>query len=59
MPQIAYTPHAPKHIAPAICPHCQKPMWIVRIERLGLGYHMQTFECSDCKREQMVVLKQV
>jgi hypothetical protein len=58
MPQIAYTPPTPKHIEPAICPKCQTPMGIVRIERLGLGYNMRTFECSNCKREEMAVVKQ-
>ena len=32
-------------------------MTIVRIERLGLGYDMRTFECPDCKREELKVVK--
>ena len=59
MRQVPHMPLAPKLIAPAMCPHCQEPMWIItRIERLDLGSYMRTFECSDCEREQMVVFRQ-
>jgi hypothetical protein len=40
-----------------ICPRCSKPMWVVRIERLGLGFDMRTLECRECKREATVVVK--
>ena len=40
-----------------ICPQCSRPMWIVRIECLGLGYDMRTLECRECKREATVVVK--
>ena len=40
-----------------ICPQCSRPMLIVRIERLGLGYDMHTLECRECKREAAVVVK--
>ena len=39
------------------CPQCSRPMWLVRIERLGLGYDMRTLECRECKREAAVVVK--
>jgi hypothetical protein len=40
-----------------ICPQCSRPMWIVRVERLGLGYDLHTLECRECKREAAVVVK--
>jgi hypothetical protein len=33
-------------------------MWIVRVERLGLGYDLRALECRECKREAAVVVKQ-
>jgi hypothetical protein len=33
------------------------PMGIIRIERLGLGYDMRTFECLECKRQELQVVK--
>jgi hypothetical protein len=32
-------------------------MWIVRIQPVGLGFDMRTFECPECKREATVVVK--
>ena len=58
MPATEFTPHSPKPVEHAMCPQCQRPMWLVRIERLGLGYHMRTFECPECKREEVAVVKQ-
>jgi hypothetical protein len=52
----AYAPHAPRYME-AMCPLCQRPMLIVRIQRLGLGYDIRTFECPQCKREEAGVVK--
>jgi hypothetical protein len=58
MPHTAYTPHSPqKRIEGDLCPHCQMPMGIIRIEALGLGYEMRTYECLECKREELQVVK--
>ena len=57
MPVATHTPHALQYVERAMCPHCQRPMLIVRIERLGLGYDMRTFECPQCKREEAAVVK--
>jgi hypothetical protein len=36
MPHTAYTPHSPpKRIEGDLCPQCQMPMGIIRIEALG------------------------
>ena len=32
-------------------------MWIVRIQPVGLGLDMRTFECAECQREETVVAK--
>jgi hypothetical protein len=32
-------------------------MRLVRTERLGLGYDMRTFECPECKRDEMAIMK--
>ena len=58
MPHTAYTPHSPpKRIEGDLCPQCQMPMGIIRIEQLGLGYDMRTFECLECKRQELQVVK--
>jgi DNA polymerase III alpha subunit (gram-positive type) len=57
MSVTAITPRAPKYIESAMCPQCQRPMLIVRIQRVGLGYDMRTFECPQCKREEAAVVK--
>ena len=57
MPATAFTPHTPKPIPLATCPQCQRPMWIVRIQPVGLGFDMRTFECPECKRDATVVVK--
>jgi DNA polymerase III alpha subunit (gram-positive type) len=51
MPQIV------RPIPHAICPQCQNPTLVMHVERLGLGYYMRTFECAECKREEMKVVK--
>jgi hypothetical protein len=53
----AYTQELPNYVKHLVCPHCQMPMKIVRIEGLGLGYDMRTLECLECKREEAVVVK--
>jgi hypothetical protein len=58
MPGAAFTPHAAKPIPhAAMCPQCQKPMGIVRIQTVGLGFDIRTVECSECKRKETVVAK--
>ncbi len=59
MPVTAFTPHAPKPVPHANCSQCQRPMWIVRIQPVGLGLDMdmRTFECPECKREETVIVK--
>jgi hypothetical protein len=52
-----YTPHSPKRIEGDLCPQCQMPMGIIRIEQLGLGYDLRTFECLECKRQELRVVK--
>ena len=42
-----------------ICPQCSRPMWIARVQRLGLGYDLRTLECRECKRDATVVVKHV
>jgi hypothetical protein len=56
MPFTAYAPHAPKYVE-AMCPQYQRSMLIVRIQRLGFGYDMRTFECPQCKCEEAAVVK--
>jgi hypothetical protein len=55
-PTVSVSPLA-RRVDNPICPQCSKPMWIVRVERLGLGYDMRTLECRECKREAAVVVK--
>jgi hypothetical protein len=55
-PTVSASPLA-RRVDNPICPQCSKPMWIVRVERLGLGYDMRTLECRECKRETAVVVK--
>jgi hypothetical protein len=55
-PTVSASPLA-RRVDNPICPLCSKPMWIVRVERLGLGYDMHTLECRECKRETAVVVK--
>ena len=57
MLSTAFTPHSPKRIEGDLCPQCQMPMGITRIELLGLGYDMRTLECRECKREELKVVK--
>jgi hypothetical protein len=57
MPATAYTQETPYYVEHVACPQCQMPMTIVRIERLGLGYDMRTYECLECKREELKVVK--
>jgi hypothetical protein len=56
-PHIASASPLAHRIENPSCPQCSKPMSIVRIERLGLGYDMHTLECRECKREAAVVVK--
>jgi hypothetical protein len=54
----AHTLHSPpKRIEGDLCPQCQMPMGIIRIEALGLGYDMRTYQCLECKREELKVVK--
>ena len=32
-------------------------MWIVRIQPVGLGFAMRSYECPECEREETVVVK--
>ena len=58
MPETALTPpHSPQHIKHIWCSQCQRPMSLVRSEYLGLRYDIRTFECAECKREEMAVVK--
>jgi hypothetical protein len=57
MSALAYTQELPNYIKHVACPQCQRPMTIVRSERLGLGYDMRTLKCLECKREAAVVVK--
>lgn len=59
MLSAAYVPHSPKQIEGPFCPKCGSAMLIIRIERLGLGYALQTFECHECRREEMKVVNRV
>jgi hypothetical protein len=52
-----HTQHSPKRIEGDLCPQCQMPMGIIRIEPLGLGYDMRTYECLECKRQELQVVK--
>jgi hypothetical protein len=55
-PTVSASPLA-RRVDNPICPQCSRPMWIVRVERLGLGYDLHTLECQECKREAAVVVK--
>jgi hypothetical protein len=55
-PTVSASPLA-RRVDNPICPQCCRPMWIVRVERLGLGYDLRTLECRECKREAAVVVK--
>jgi hypothetical protein len=55
-PTVTASPLA-RRVDNPICPQCSRPMWIVRVERLGLGYDLRTLECRECKREATVVVK--
>jgi hypothetical protein len=55
-PTVSASPLA-RRVDNPICPQCSRPMGVVRIERLGLGYDMCTLECRECKREAAVVVK--
>jgi hypothetical protein len=52
-----YTALTPERIEGDLCPQCQMPMGIIRIEQLGLGYDMRTYACVECKREELKVVK--
>jgi hypothetical protein len=56
MPGTEYTPHSPKYITSPLCPKCGTAMLIIRMECLGLGYDLRTFECRECQREEMKVV---
>ena len=55
-PTVTASPLA-RRVDNPICPQCSRPMWIVRVERLGLGYDLRTLECRECKREAAAVVK--
>jgi hypothetical protein len=58
MTHMAYTPHSPpKRIEGDLCLRCQMPMGIIRIEQLGSGYDVRTYECLECKRQELQVVK--
>jgi hypothetical protein len=56
MPGTEYTLHSPKRVDGPLCPKCATAMLIIRIEPLGFGYDLRTFECSECHREEMKVV---
>jgi hypothetical protein len=56
MPGTAFTPHSPTRIFGPLCPKCGTAMLIIRIEPIGLGYDLRTFECSECQRQEMKVV---
>jgi hypothetical protein len=33
-----------------ICPHCDMPMWLVKIEHIGPTLSRRTFECPACDK---------
>jgi hypothetical protein len=55
-PAVSASPLA-RRVDNPMCPQCRRPMWIVRVERLGLGYDLRTLECRECNREAAVVVK--
>jgi hypothetical protein len=55
-PIVSASPLA-RRVDNPICPQCCRPMWIARVERLGLGYDLRTLECRECKHEATVVVK--
>jgi hypothetical protein len=55
-PTVAASPLA-RRVDNPMCPQCCRPMWIVRVDRLGLGFDLRTLECRQCKRETTVVVK--
>jgi hypothetical protein len=57
MLNAAYFPDSPKPINGPLCPKCGVAMLIIRIEAMGLGYALQTFECHECQFEEMKVVK--
>ena len=57
MPGTAFTPHRPKPIPQANCSQCQQPMWLTRIQPVGSGLDMRTFECPECNHEETVIVK--
>ena len=40
-PTVSASPLA-RRVDNPICPQCCRPMWDVRVERLGLGYDLRT-----------------
>ena len=52
-----FTRRAPKRVEQRLCAQCGGRMLIVRINPVGLGFDVRAFECTDCNREETVVVK--
>jgi hypothetical protein len=39
------------------CPHCQLPMWLVRLEPHDGNHDLRTFECKVCDRTENLIVK--
>ena len=39
------------------CPVCRKQMMLARIEPAGIGQDLQTFECTTCQHNEVMVVE--